>query len=211
MDDVLRTMEQERLVAVIRTETADQAVGAGLAAHEGGVQLLEVAWTVPEAGRALSALRERLPEALLGAGTIITLEDAREAAAAGARFIVGPSVQEDVIAFCRQEGILVAPGALTPTEVVRAHLLGADIIKIFPAGQVGGPAYIKALRGPLPHLRFMPTGGVNPGNVAAYLAAGAFAVGAGGDLIDRRAAAEGRFGVITEKARAFVDAVAGAR
>ena len=211
IEDALRMIERHRLVAVIRTETGQQAVDAGLAAHAGGLRLLEVTWTVPGAAGALAALRERLGEALVGAGTIITVQQAEEAAAASAQFIVGPSVQEDVIAFCKRKGLLVAPGALTPTEVVRAHGLGAEIVKVFPAAQVGGPAYIKALRGPLPHLRLMPTGGVNPGNIPAYLQAGAFALGAGGDLVDRQAAAEGRFEAITEKARLFAAAVAAGR
>jgi 2-dehydro-3-deoxyphosphogluconate aldolase/(4S)-4-hydroxy-2-oxoglutarate aldolase len=209
-EDVLQIIARHRLVAVIRTDTRQQAVDAGLAAHEGGVRALEVTWTVPGAAQALAALRERLPQALLGAGTIIAVEQAEQAAAAGAQFMVGPSVQEEVIAFCRGRGILVIPGALTPTEVVRAHGLGAEIVKIFPAAQVGGPAYIKALRGPLPQVRLMPTGGVNPQNIPAYLEAGAFALGAGSDLIVRKAAAEGRFDAITQNARAFVVAVAGA-
>jgi 2-dehydro-3-deoxyphosphogluconate aldolase/(4S)-4-hydroxy-2-oxoglutarate aldolase len=208
LEGILRVIEQHRLFAVIRTDTAEQAVGAGLAAHEGGVRILEVTWTVTGAAQALAALRERLPGALVGAGTILTVEQAEQAAAAGAQFIVGPSTQEDVIVFCKQRGLLVAPGALTPTEVVRAHNLGAEIVKIFPAAQVGGPAYVKALRGPLPHLRLMPTGGVNPENIPAYLEAGAFALGSGANLVDPKAAAEGRFGAITENARAFVAAVA---
>jgi 2-dehydro-3-deoxyphosphogluconate aldolase/(4S)-4-hydroxy-2-oxoglutarate aldolase len=177
----------------------------------GGVDIMEVTFTVPKAHQVLEQVSAKLGDRiLLGAGTVLDAETARIALLAGAEFIVSPAVNLDVIRLCRRYGKLVMPGAFTPTEVLTAWEAGADIVKVFPSDVVG-PAHLKALRGPLPQVRLMPTGGVNLDTAMAFLHAGAFALGVGGSLIDPKALAAGDLTKIEQLAKQFVATVHQAR
>ncbi|MDX1964688.1 MAG: bifunctional 4-hydroxy-2-oxoglutarate aldolase/2-dehydro-3-deoxy-phosphogluconate aldolase [Pirellulales bacterium] len=193
------------IVAVIRTDSPDKVLATTEALLAGGVEAVEVTFTVPAAHRVLEEVREQLGDrVLLGAGTVLDAETARVAILSGARFIVSPCVNLATIELCRRYGVLVLPGALTPTEVLTAWQAGADIVKIFPS-ELTGPAYLKALRGPLPQVRLMPTGGVNLQTAGEFLRAGACALGIGGSLVDPRAMAEGNYAQITALARRYVE------
>ncbi len=207
----LAVLQQSGIVAVMRSQHGDRLVDAAEALLAGGVTVMEVTFTVPRAHRVLEQVADRLGDnILLGAGTVLDAETARIALLSGADFVVSPTVNARVIELCRRYDKLVIPGALTPTEVVTAWEQGADVVKIFPSDS-GGPAYLKALRGPLPQIRMMPTGGVNFETAAAFLHAGAFALGVGGALVDPQAVADGKFDTIQQRARQFVDVVRQAR
>jgi 2-dehydro-3-deoxyphosphogluconate aldolase/(4S)-4-hydroxy-2-oxoglutarate aldolase len=200
------------IVAVIRAKSGEQLVDVARALQAGGVDVMEVTFTVPRAVRVLERLADELgDQVLLGAGTVLDPETARAALLAGAEFIVSPNTNVDVIRVCRRYGKLAMPGAFTPTEVVTAFESGADVVKVFPS-DVGGPNYLKALHGPLPHIPLMPTGGVDLDTAAEYLRAGACALGVGGSLVESKAVERGDFGRIQELAgrfRAIVDQVRG--
>lgn len=146
-------------------------------------------------------------EVLIGAGTVLDPETARSAILAGSEFIVTPTLNLDTIKLCRRYGKPIMPGALTPTEILTAWEAGGDIIKVFPAGQLGGASYLKAVLAPLPQVRVAPTGGVNAGNAADYLAAGAVGVGVGGNLVSKQAVQDKNWSAITEEAKQLVAAV----
>jgi 2-dehydro-3-deoxyphosphogluconate aldolase/(4S)-4-hydroxy-2-oxoglutarate aldolase len=170
----------------------------------GGVEVMEVTFTVPGTVRVLEQVADRLGDRiLLGAGTVLDAETARIALLAGAQFIVSPSLNLDVIRLCRRYDKVVMPGALTPTEVVAAWEAGAHIVKIFPA-DLGGPSYLKAIHGPLPQIRLMPTGGVDLDTAASFLRAGACALGVGGSLVSRQAVESRDVQQIESLARQFV-------
>jgi 2-dehydro-3-deoxyphosphogluconate aldolase/(4S)-4-hydroxy-2-oxoglutarate aldolase len=195
------------LVAIIRAPTSDSLVSVAEALVRGGVETVEVTFTVPNALRVLEQVADKLGDrVLIGAGTVLDAETTRAAMLAGAEFIVSPIVNYGVIQLCQRYDKLVMPGALTPTEVVTAWEAGADVVKIFPA-DVGGPAYLKALRAPLPQIRMMPTGGVDLRTATAFLDAGACALGMGGSLVSADDIRRGDFEAITKKATAFVKLV----
>ena len=199
------------IVAVIRAQSGEQLVDVAQALLAGGVEVMEVTFTVPGAAQVIQRVAERLGDKiLLGAGTVLDAETARIALLAGAEFIVSPSTNAEVIRVCRRYGKLAMPGALTPTEVVTAYEAGADIVKIFPC-DLGGPGYLKALHGPLPHIPLMPTGGITLDNAAEYLRAGACALGVGGSLVESRAVADRDLARIEELARRFRAIVAETR
>jgi 2-dehydro-3-deoxyphosphogluconate aldolase/(4S)-4-hydroxy-2-oxoglutarate aldolase len=173
----------------------------------GGVECVEITFTVPRAHRVLEAVADRLGDkVLLGAGTVLDPETARTALLAGARFIVAPAVNLETIRLCKRYTAIVMPGALTPTEILSAWEAGADIVKVFPS-EVTGPAYLKTLRGPLPHVRLMPTGGVTLSTAADFLKAGACALGIGGSLVSADAIKNRDWGGIEELARKYVQVV----
>ena len=207
----LQRVRNTGVVAVIRAASGEQLVPVAHALVEGGVDILEVTYTVPNATevirQVIAALGER---ALVGAGTVLDPTTAEEALRAGARFIVSPCINRDVIRLCRRAGAAVMPGALTPTEVVAAWEAGADLVKIFPS-DVAGPKYLKALRAPLPHIPMMPTGGVSLENAADFIHAGACALGVGGSLVKKAAVESGDMRTLTQLARQFVEAVRRAR
>jgi 2-dehydro-3-deoxyphosphogluconate aldolase/(4S)-4-hydroxy-2-oxoglutarate aldolase len=197
---------------IVRVASAEDAYRVAEALIEGSIGIAEITMTVPNATRVMERVAERFGEkVLLGAGTILDPESCRAALLAGADFIVTPSLDARVIEVARRYSKVCIPGALTPTEVVAAWQAGADLVKIFPCGPVGGPQYIKALRAPLPHIDFVPTGGVNLETTPEYIKAGAAAVAVGGELVDAKALREGRLDVITSTARKFVEAVRNAR
>jgi 2-dehydro-3-deoxyphosphogluconate aldolase / (4S)-4-hydroxy-2-oxoglutarate aldolase len=212
MLSALNRLLQIGILPVVRAASADEAIAIGDAVVAGGIEALEITMTVPGAVEVVGQVSRRYGDRLLiGAGTVLDAEQARQSIEAGARFIVSPIVDEDTIATCRAAQVVVLPGALTPTEVVRAWRAGADLVKVFPCGAVGGASYIKALKAPLPEVRLVPTGGVTLETVAAFFAAGASAVGVGADLCDVAAIRRGEPGRITEAARAYVRAVTLAR
>ena len=210
-DTNLSRVHQTGIVAVIRASSGQLLGDVAEALAAGGVDVMEVTFTVPRAHQVLERVAQRLgSRILLGAGTVLDPETARIALLSGAEFIVSPTVNLDVIQLCRRYDKLVMPGAFTPTEVLTAWEAGADIVKIFPS-EVTGPAYLKALGGPLPQVRVMPTGGVNLDSAAAFLRAGAFALGVGGSLVDPTAIAAGDLATIEKLARQFVEVVKQAR
>jgi 2-dehydro-3-deoxyphosphogluconate aldolase/(4S)-4-hydroxy-2-oxoglutarate aldolase len=200
------------IIPVVRAQSADEAMKAIDAIREGGIPILEITMTVPGAVAVIEEVSKRYgSEALVGAGTVLDGETARACILAGARFVVSPSLNLETIEVCRRNGIAVMPGALTPTEVVQAWSAGADFVKVFPAGAVGGASYIKSLKAPLPQIELVPTGGVSLKTAADFIKAGASALGVGADLVDVKAIREGQANLITERAREFVRIVAEAR
>jgi 2-dehydro-3-deoxyphosphogluconate aldolase/(4S)-4-hydroxy-2-oxoglutarate aldolase len=208
---VLERIRSVGLVPVIRARSADEAAQVADAIQAGGVGILEITMTVPGAVDVIREVVGRGGDALVGAGTVLDPESARACMDAGARFIVSPSLNLDTIALCREAEIAVLPGALTPTEVVTAWNAGADLVKVFPAGSVGGPSYIKALKAPLPQIDVVPTGGVNLKTAGDFIRAGASALGVGADLVDLAAVRRGEASTVTERAREYVRVVQEAR
>ncbi|MCA9093623.1 MAG: bifunctional 4-hydroxy-2-oxoglutarate aldolase/2-dehydro-3-deoxy-phosphogluconate aldolase [Planctomycetaceae bacterium] len=179
------------IVAIIRANSGEQLVKVARALYEGGVDVIEVTFTVPNVLEILHAVRKDLGDKiLLGAGTVLDPETCRAALLAGAEFIVSPTVNLEVIKMCNRYDKLMMPGAFTPTEVLTAWENGGDIIKIFP-GEIGGPNYLKALHGPLPQVRIMPTGGVDLETLPSFFKAGACAVGVGSNLVEKKAVESG--------------------
>jgi len=210
--DVIQQIKEIGLVPVVRASSADEAIRAIDAIREGGVTVLEITMTVPGAIGVIEQVAKRFgAEALVGAGTVLDAETARACILNGAQFVVSPSLNLETIACCRRYGVAVLPGALTPTEVVQAWTAGADFVKVFPAGALGGASYIKALKAPLPQIELVPTGGVSLKTAADFIKAGASALGVGADLVDVKAIREGQANVITERARQYVEIVRDAR
>ena len=203
--EVIQAIRDVGIIPVVRASSADEAMLAVDAIREGGIPVLEITMTVPGAVGVIEKLSTRYgDEVLVGAGTVLDPETARACIQAGARFIVSPSLNLETIALCRKEGVTVMPGALTPTEVVNAWTAGADFVKVFPAGAVGGPGYLKSLKAPLPQIQLVPTGGVSLKTAGDFIKAGASALGVGADLVDVKAIRDGQQSVITERARQFV-------
>ena len=210
-EDQLARVLHGGVVAIVRAPRGDLLVDVAEALLEGGVDVIEITFTVPRAHRVLERVADKLGDRiLLGAGTVLDPETARTALLAGAEFLVSPTVNLDVIRLCQRYDKLVMPGAFTPTEVLTAWEAGADIVKVFPADALG-PGYLKALHGPLPQIRLMPTGGVNLKTAADYLLAGACSLGLGGALVSSQAVAEGDLETIKTRARQYVDIVAATR
>lgn len=195
------------LVAVIRADSGEVLADVAEALLAGGIDVMEVTFTVPRALQVLERVADRVGDrALLGAGTVLDAETARAAMLAGAEFIVSPAVNLNVIEICQRYDKCVLPGALTPTEIVTAWQAGADIVKIFPS-DLGGPSYLKSLRAPLPQVKMLPTGGVDLDTAAAFLQAGACALGVGGSLVKKSLIEAGDFDAIRELAGRFVSIV----
>jgi 2-dehydro-3-deoxyphosphogluconate aldolase / (4S)-4-hydroxy-2-oxoglutarate aldolase len=199
---VLEAIRTSRVVAVVRAGSAQEAVGAAGALFAGGISAVEIALTTPDAAAAIRDIRTAHPQLLVGAGTVLSSIDVTTSVQAGASFVVTPGFVPDVLDAARRAALLAIPGVFTPTEVERASAL-APLLKLFPAG-VGGPALLKALRGPYPDLQFMPTGGVHVGNLNEWFAAGAFAIGAGTDLCPPEALERGDFDEITLRAQQYI-------
>jgi 2-dehydro-3-deoxyphosphogluconate aldolase / (4S)-4-hydroxy-2-oxoglutarate aldolase len=189
-----------RVVPVVRTHATSHAATAVRWLHEAGIGIFEITMTIPDAPALIRELAAD-PSLLVGAGTVPDRATAATCLAAGASFIVAPWIDPALAEPCRDAGALLVLGAVTPTEVRAALTAGAEVVKVFPAASVGGPAHIRALRSVFPHVAFCPTGGVEPGNVAAYLAAGAAFVGMGGALVDEACIAAGDRAAIQAAAR----------
>lgn len=194
-----------RLVAVIRAASPEAALGAARAVIRGGVALVEVTYSVPEAPSVMRELAaEARPGVVVGAGTVLTARQAHDALRAGARFLIAPNVSAEVAAVARETGTFYCPGAYTTGEILHAVAQGAHLVKIYPVGVAGGPDYIKVIRDPLPDIPMLAAGGTNLDNVVPFLAAGCVACGLGGALADPALALAGRFAEIESRARAFV-------
>ncbi|HEY3378644.1 MAG TPA: bifunctional 2-keto-4-hydroxyglutarate aldolase/2-keto-3-deoxy-6-phosphogluconate aldolase [Armatimonadota bacterium] len=206
----LQRISDGGLVAVVRAESEEQALKIAAACAEGGVAALEITYTVPGATRVIERLAQEYAgrDMLIGAGTVLDPETARTAILAGAQFIVSPYLNVDVVRMCNRYDILSTPGVMTIKEVVEALDAGAPVLKAFP-GEVLGPAFIKAVRGPIPHAKIIPTGGVALENVDQWIKAGCVAVGVGGNLT--AGAKTGDYASITQVAKQFVEKIAQAR
>ena len=210
--DVFNRMVTEGLIPVIRVASAAEAIDVADAIKEGGVTVIEITMSVPGALDTIKDLTKKYKdEIIMGAGTILDPETGRAALLAGAQFLVTPTLNLELIQLAHRYSAVIVPGAMTPTEILTAWNAGADMVKVFPAAQLGGPEYIKALRGPLPQILYVPTGGVNLQNAGAFIKAGATALGAGGELVDKKAVKEKRFNIITENTRAFLKTIREAR
>jgi 2-dehydro-3-deoxyphosphogluconate aldolase/(4S)-4-hydroxy-2-oxoglutarate aldolase len=203
----LQRMLDAGIVAVVRSPDSRQLVEVAKALADGGVTVMEITFTVPNALEVIRQVHQALGDKiLLGAGTVLDAETARAAILAGAEFIVAPTLNLNVIQLCHRYDKLVLPGAFTPTEILTAWEAGADIVKVFPA-DVLGPTFFKAMRGPLPQIRLMPTGGVDLNTAADFLNAGACCLGVGSQLVEPKAIAAGDFGRIRELAKKYVEVV----
>ncbi|MBV9008918.1 MAG: bifunctional 4-hydroxy-2-oxoglutarate aldolase/2-dehydro-3-deoxy-phosphogluconate aldolase [Verrucomicrobia bacterium] len=192
-------------MAILRTKTAEQALGAARAVITGGFGIVEVTFGVPNAVDVIAKIVSDNPGLLVGAGTVLTRDQANAAVDVGARFLVSPCVSAEMMQVGRDRGIATIPGAFTPTEIYNAWSAGADIIKLFPA-VANGPEYLRAIRGPLPQIPIMPTSGVSTANVADWFGAGAV-----GSVLDPALIHSGAWETLTARARDFVEAVANAR
>lgn len=211
-EKTLTLIREIGLIPIVRAPSPEDALRAAEAIIEGGIGIAEITMTVPHALHVMERVVEKFGDkVLLGAGTILDPESCRAALLAGAEFIVTPSLNLQVIEVARRYSKACIPGALTPTEVVAAWQAGADMVKIFPCGPVGGPAYIKALKGPFPQIDFVPTGGVNLETTPEFIKAGAAAVAVGGELVNVRVLREGKLDAVVANARKFIDAVRSAR
>ena len=210
--EVLEKLRQGGIVPVIRAESAAIALKVAEALVAGGITTLEITMTVPDALAAIREISSRVAGGVLvGAGTVTSRALAEGSLDAGATFLVTPCVVPDVLDVAREQEVAVMPGALTPTEVFTAWSAGADIIKVFPASNVGGASYLKALNGPFPQIPLCPTGGVNLQTIGDFIKAGAEAVGVGGELVAKAAIDRGELGQLTELARQYVAALKAAR
>ena len=200
----LEALAQSPVIVVVRASKVNGLCEIVDALSDLGLTHHEITMTTPGALACIEELRARCPQVVVGAGTVLTCESARDALAAGAEFIVSPTLDAEVIDLAHEGGALAIPGSLTPTEAYRAWRSGADLVKIFPAS-IGGPEYLRALRGPLPDLRFVPTGGINVDNAVAYLDAGAFAVCLGTSFLDPASLESGDFDVTRRQAERLVE------
>jgi 2-dehydro-3-deoxyphosphogluconate aldolase / (4S)-4-hydroxy-2-oxoglutarate aldolase len=212
IDEVIRRIEEVGIIPVVRAASVEEATRAVEAIGAGGIPVVEITMTVPNA---VSVIREVAKQhgakVLVGAGTVTTAEQAESCLRAGAEFLVSPGLSVPVLSVARASEKLAIPGALTPTELMNAHDQGARLVKIFPCGNVGGPKYLKSLKAPFPKAELIPTGGVNTANAAEFIAAGAFALGVGADLVDATALREGNLQKIITAAQELVQAVVAAR
>ena len=209
-DEVIARMISGGVIPVIRASSKEEALAVIEPIVAGGITTLEVTMTVPDAISLIAdlALRE---DVMVGGGSVLDPETARECIQAGAQFIVSPATNFDTILYCNETEIVVIPGALTPTEIKNAWDAGADFVKVFPADSMGGPKYLRSLKAPMPDIRLIPTGGVSLTTAADFIRAGAEAIGVGADLVDLVAVREGRGADITGAARKYLEIVAEAR
>ncbi len=210
--ETLKRIADTGLIPVVRAPSEDDALRVVDALREGGVEVIELTMTVPGALKVIEQLARRYGDGVaVGAGTVLDSETARACILSGATFVVSPMIDERIITCCRTYGVAVLPGALTPTEIVRAWRTGADMVKVFPCGAVGGAPYLKSLKSPLPQVDLVPTGGVSLATVAEFIGAGASAVGAGADLVDVSKARNGNVGFVSQNARKYLNAIKAAR
>jgi len=211
IEDVIRKIGEIGIGPVVRASSVEEANRAVEAICAGGIPVVEITITVPNAISVIRELVQRRTDVLIGAGTVTNADQAESCLRAGAQFLVSPGFAVSVLSVARANAKLAIPGALTPTELMNAQDHGASLVKIFPCGNVGGPKYLKSLKAPFPHASLIPTGGVNAANAADFIAAGAFALGVGADLVDAAALREGNLEKISAAARELVTAVSTAR
>jgi 2-dehydro-3-deoxyphosphogluconate aldolase / (4S)-4-hydroxy-2-oxoglutarate aldolase len=204
-NEILARIRAEKVVALIRTDDAECLLECARALSIGGLNCIELTMTTPGAINLCALITRELPQVLVGLGTVLHADTARKAVAAGARFIVTPAVRPEVIKACRDEGVPILGGALTPTEIYNSWEQGADVVKIFPA-EFFGPAYIRSVKAPFPEIEVMPTGGVTPETLGEFLRNGAFATAAGSSLVIPSSLKARDWAAITARARTFVAA-----
>jgi len=209
--EVRALIEEIGIVPVIRAGSPQEARFAAEAVWRGGIPIVEITMTVPGALEVISELVKTMPKVLVGAGTVVNQDLAFKSFDAGAQFFVTPGFSQQTVAAAHDLDLLIMAGALTPSEVMTAWDAGVDFVKIFPCGNVGGPSYIKALKGPLPHVPLVPTGGVNLETAADYIRAGAAALGVGGELILKHAFQQGKPELISDLAKRYAQLVRDAR
>jgi 2-dehydro-3-deoxyphosphogluconate aldolase/(4S)-4-hydroxy-2-oxoglutarate aldolase len=198
MHETLARIEREKIVGIIRTDSADEAYKAALAAIKGGLKMIEITLTVPEGFTVIGELA-RNPEILVAAGTVLNPDMAELAINAGAKWLISPHTDKEIIQYCVSQHICVSAGAMSPNEIFNAWNLGPDIVKVYPIHSVGGARYIQSVLEPMPFLKLMPTGSIHADNVVEYLEAGAIAVGVGNSIFDKTAIRYGDYDKITEK------------
>jgi 2-dehydro-3-deoxyphosphogluconate aldolase / (4S)-4-hydroxy-2-oxoglutarate aldolase len=204
-------IEGPGIIPVVRASSAEEACFAAGAVRAGGVSVVEITMTVPGATGVIRELVKTMPDVVVGAGTVLDVESAQRCLDAGAQFLVSPGLDLPTVAFAVQKGVLIMPGALTPSEVLAAWKAGADLVKVFPCSQVGGASYIRALKAPLPQVPLVPTGGVNLDTAADFIRAGSAALGVGGELVLKEALKLRHPDAITDTARKLVEIVARTR
>ena len=206
----LENLKRDQLMVAVRTGSAEDAYHAAMACVDGGIRFIEITFSVPGADEVIRRMSvdERV---VVGAGTVLSVEDAKKALTAGASYLVSPVLDEEVVAFAKREGIVSIPGACTPTEIYRAYKAGGDIIKLFPFVEIGGLDFLKAIRGPLPFIPYMLCGGATLDNISNYLAADAAAILVGAAIIRRDLVAAKDWASIAGLARSFVGKVEGSR
>ena len=206
--EIFDKMLAEGLIPLIRASSAEEAIAVAKAIKDGGASFLEITMTVPGGIEVIKKLRDRYQDDfIVGAGTVLDPETGRAALLAGAQFIVSPTVNLELIRLARRYSVVAIAGAMTPTEILTAWEAGSDLVKVFPADLLGGTRYIKTLRGPLPQVLLMPSGGVNLKNAGDFIRAGASAVAVGGELTDKKAIKDKKYSLITENTRAFIQAI----
>lgn len=209
--EVHARIEQIGIIPAIRMPSAEDALFAATTVFDGGIKVVEITTTVPGAVEVIAELKRTAPESVVGAGTILESETARACLEAGADFLTSPGLDPDIVQLGAERGVLVIPGALTPSEVTLARKAGALLIKVFPSSLVGGPAYIKALKAPFPNVAFIASGGVNQQNASDFIRAGAVALGIGEDLVPHEAVHRRNVTWIHELTRRFIGMVGEAR
>ncbi|MBC7109104.1 MAG: bifunctional 4-hydroxy-2-oxoglutarate aldolase/2-dehydro-3-deoxy-phosphogluconate aldolase [Methanomassiliicoccales archaeon] len=208
--DVVEQLTRAGALGIIRIQTAEDLIRIAKALHEGGLPCLEITMNTPGALRAIEEAQAKLPDVLMGAGTVLDAATARQAILAGAKFLVTPTVKLDVLEMAHRYGVPAIIGAMTPTEILTAWEAGAAMVKVFPAS-VLGPRYIQEVHGPLPQIPLVPTGGITAENAGEFIKAGAAMVCVGSWLVDKKAVAEGRYEILTQRAHALMEAVKRAR
>jgi 2-dehydro-3-deoxyphosphogluconate aldolase / (4S)-4-hydroxy-2-oxoglutarate aldolase len=210
-EEVRARIEEIGIIPAVRVASAEYARFAAEALHNAGIPIAEITMTVPGAIEVISDLAQRLPEMIVGAGTVLDVETAQRCVNAGAKFLTSTGLVREVVDFALKKGILVIAGAMTPTEVIHAWKAGSDLIKIFPCSHLGGDSYIRTLKAPFPHVRLVAAGGVNQQTAFNYIVAGASALGVGGELIPKEALQRKQEERIHELARRFLGKVKEAR
>ena len=209
--EIISRIVSSGVIPVIRASSQEEALAVVEAIAAGGITTIEVTMTVPNGVEVIAALVSGRDDLLIGAGSVLDPETARDCIAAGAQFIVSPATNFDTILYCNEADIVVMPGALTPTEILNAWDAGADFVKVFPADSMGGAKYLRSLKAPLPQVKLIPTGGVSQSTAAEFIKAGAEAIGVGADLVDLKAIREGRPEDVTQAAKKYLEIVVEAR
>lgn len=212
-EQVIQEVLNKKLIAIVRGQSKEAMEGLATALYEGGISMMEITFaqqkpeTFKDTAFAISFLKSTFSGRMrIGAGTVLTLDQLKMAHDAGAEYIISPNTDEELIRETRRRNLVSMPGAMTPSEVMKAHNAGADFVKLFPAGELG-TGYIKAIRAPISHVKLLGVGGINEGNAESFLKAGCVGLGIGGELVNSAWIADGRFDLITEKARAFAKVV----
>lgn len=211
-EEILQRILEVGIVPVIRASSSDDALSATEAVYRGGIPIVEITMTVPGALAAIRSLvQQRGRDILIGAGTVLDAQMARQCVEAGAQFLASPGLDVETVEFAQSQNKPIFSGALTPTEIIAAWRSGSDFVKVFPCNALGGPKYIASLKGPLPQVRLVPSGGVSLENIWQFIEAGASAVAVGGELVDRSALRSRNLETISQNARSFIELIHKAR